>query len=134
MASKRQSSGQRSIPLSEWIAAAIGLILTSGAIGFLIYQSLFEDASAARIAVAVESIAAAESGHEVTFTVRNSGSRTAKGVAVEGELTKGGVHIETSHIEIDVVPAESQRRAVLSFSHDPQDYDLRLRVLGYQEP
>jgi uncharacterized protein (TIGR02588 family) len=59
---------------------------------------------------------------------------TAEGVVVEGELTIEDGQKEVSHTEIDYVPAHAERRGGLFFSQDPRRGELRLRVLGYEEP
>jgi uncharacterized protein (TIGR02588 family) len=120
--------------VTEWIVAAASLVLVVGTIGFLLYQAVTTIPSSPDVSIHVESVTALRGGHLVRITIINHGGVTAEGVVVEGELTIEDGQKEVSHTEIDYVPAHAERRGGLFFSQDPRRGELRLRVLGYEEP
>ena len=121
-------------PLSEWIVAALGLLLVSGAIGFLVYKAIKEENSPPNLSVSVESISPAEKGFLVKFRIKNAGDQTAADVKIEGELKSGEQTIEKSEMTVTYSPSHSEREGGLFFTKDPQQYQLELRPKGYEKP
>ncbi|MDQ3248692.1 MAG: TIGR02588 family protein [Chloroflexota bacterium] len=121
-------------PLLEWLVAAIGLLLVASTLGFIVYQALQENSVPPEMTVAVETVVAQRSGYLVTFRALNAGETTAAAVTVEGELRQGDQSIELSTATLDYVPAHSGRNGGLFFTHDPQQFELKLRAIGYAEP
>ncbi|NYZ11760.1 TIGR02588 family protein [Azospirillum sp. RWY-5-1] len=140
-----EQSGSRDLPIDpkrdaagvsrlEWIVAAIGLLLVSGSIAYLIHTGLTKDGTPPDVVVSVDQVLPGEQGFRVLLSARNSGGRTAEEVEIEGRLTDGGRTIETSAVTLDFLPAESRRKATIAFRNDPRRYQLELRALGYREP
>ena len=137
MSDKQESNKQREVaepPALEWLAAAIGLILVVGAVGFMIYQAVVGKDAPPNVSVSVDSINPTDGGFLVGFRVRNSGAITASALTIEGELKKGEESIETSSAAIDYAPSHSERKGALIFTKNPKDYDLLLRATGYEKP
>lgn len=122
------------LPISEWIAAGVGLTLVVGVLGFLIYQAVMEPSPVPDVTVRVESILPLRGGYLVKIIITNHGGATAEGLIVEGELRQGGEQKELSHTEIDYAPAHAEKRGGLFFSQDPRQGELQVRALGYEEP
>jgi len=123
---KRSKSGP---PLLEWIASALGLVLTLGVMAAIGRDAFASSAALAPdIAVAATGVRRSGAGFLVEFEARNLSPITAAQVTIEGKLPGG----ETSMATIDYVPGRSSRRGGLYFGEDPRG--ARLRALGYQAP
>jgi uncharacterized protein (TIGR02588 family) len=118
----------------EWLVAAVGLVLVTGTIGFMLYHALAGGDTPPRIEVAVASIEQAGSGFLVTFTATNQGDMTAADVIVEGELRDDSGSKETSSAMISYVPAGSSREGGLYFAQDPRQFQLELHAKGFERP
>lgn len=122
-------------PLLEWAAAAVGLLLVVGSIGFVLYKAAAETGIPPILTVTADSVTPVENGWLVKFTLENKGEKNAADVAVEGKIRQEGAEDpETSTITIDYAPANSKREGGLFFSVNPAEHKLELRALGYREP
>ncbi|HTU09777.1 MAG TPA: hypothetical protein VMG08_02670 [Allosphingosinicella sp.] len=116
-------------PLLEWLASAIGLLLTLG-----VMAAIARDAfnGSAELAPDIDVVARApeQLGGRwlVRFEAHNRAPTTAAQVQIEGTLPGG----ETSVATIDYIPGRSTRGGGLVFSQRPDG--VRLRPLGYQDP
>lgn len=122
------------IPAIEWVIAIIGLIIVVGTVGYLLVEAIGGDESPPDLTFTVTQITERTNGYLVEFSALNQGGRTASAVVIEGQLLDGETTVETSSVEIDYVPAGSERRAGLFFTHEPDAYTLVIRPLGFQEP
>ena len=118
-------------PVWEWIIAAVGLILVVVAIGTTVYRAMTEESTPPKLEVVIDSISPNGDGYLVRFTVKNTGNQTAAAVAVEGKLKDES---ETGTATLTYVPSNSERRGGLFFTKNPQQFDLQIRVTGYEEP
>ena len=118
----------------EWITAAIGILLVSGVLGFLIYRGLTKGDTPPIIKIEVESVTPKGESYLVNFRAINTGDSTAAAVTIEGELKNGEKSEETSDISLTYVPAHSERRGGLIFTKNPNEYQLQIRAKGYEEP
>jgi len=122
-------------PLLEWIASAIGLILTLAILVVIGREALSgENETAAAIEVRTISVAQMKSGFVVEIVARNPSGATAAAVEIEGVLKSGETEVETSGLTLDYVPGHAERKGGLFFSKDPRSYQLEVRALGYQRP
>lgn len=116
-------------PLLEWVAAALGLVLTLGVMGVIARDAFVSSAGLAPdLAVAATRVRPGGGGFLLEFEVRNQSPITAAQATIEGKLPGG----ETSTATIDYVPGRSARRGGLFFTEDPRGVELR--VLGFQDP
>lgn len=136
MADTPKHQGERSRPpLLEWIAAAIGLLLTLAVLGALGWEGLKGSGrNPPAIETQVSRIVPTRAGYVVEIELRNRSSATAAAVEVEGELTKADGTTATSTATVDYVPGESTRNAGLFFKDDPRRHRLEVRALGFAEP
>jgi uncharacterized protein (TIGR02588 family) len=138
MGDERQQQERQSgsgTPLLEWIASAVGLLLTLGILGSIGWEALTGGSGEPpAVDVAVERIVPTGHGYVVEVRARNRSSATAAAVQIEGTLKQGGREVATSTAIIDYVPGESDRRAGLFFMEDPRGHQLGVRALGYAEP
>lgn len=126
--------GKRSAVM-EWVFGAIGFALTLAIVGFVGWQAVSPDREAPPdIEVAVERISPVGAGYVVEVVAHNRASQTAKGVEVEGVLTRGGEESETGSFTFDYLPGGSSARGGLHFSADPAAGELQLRTLGHSRP
>jgi uncharacterized protein (TIGR02588 family) len=116
-------------PLLEWIASAVGLLLTLGVMA-VIARDAFSDSAGMTPDVEVSPLRAraVSGGYVVEFKAENHSPVTAAQVTVEGALPNG----ETSTAVIDYIPGRSERRGGLFFTQAPRG--VTLRPLGYQDP
>ena len=113
----------------EWIASAIGLLLTLGVMAAIARDGFNGSAGMTpEIEVAVIRVQPVRSGFLLEFEARNVSPATAAQVTIEAKLPGG----ETSNATIDYVPGRSARRGGLFFAQDPRGAEVR--ALGYQEP
>lgn len=116
-------------PLLEWIASAVGLLLTLGVI-VMIARDAFNGSGdmAPDIEVVVRGQQQLGNRWVVRFEASNRSPVTAAQVTIEGALPGG----ETSTATIDYIPGRSTRGGGLIFSSEPQG--VQLRPLGFQDP
>ena len=131
---KEEQDERKETPVWEWIIAVAGLILVIGAVGLTFYRATTEDKTPPQLKIEVDSTEPNGSGYLVKFTVKNTGNQTAAAVAVEGELKTETETVETSGATLTYSPANSKRRGGLFFTKDPQQFQLQIRVTGYEEP
>jgi uncharacterized protein (TIGR02588 family) len=129
-----EQQNESEIPPLEWAIACVGLALVVGALGLLLHKAIWGEASPPEVTVRVVSVVPVQNGYLVRFHAVNQGGSTAEGVTIEGELRRGLERVETSQTTLDYLPARSERRGGLFFSHDPRQFDFQLRAFGYEEP
>lgn len=122
-------------PLIEWISAAIGLAMIGAMLGFLVLEAIRgRDSTPPLLEIAPVELVAERDQYVVEVEVTNAAGKTAASVQIEGVLKQGGTDVETSSATVVYVPGESRRRAGLIFTRDPRNYQLELRVTGYERP
>ena len=109
-------------------------MLVAGALGLLLYKAIWREVSPPEVIVRVISVVPMQNGYLVRFHAVNEGGSTAEGVVIEGELGRGTERAETSHTTLDYLPARSEKRGGLFFTHDPRQFDFQMRAFGYEEP
>ncbi len=82
----------------------------------------------------MDTITPTSNGYLVEFLAINQGETTAKGLIIEGQLTEGGQEVEKSETTLDYIPARSEREGGLFFTENPEQFEMQLRALGYEEP
>lgn len=118
-------------PLLEWIAAAIGALVTLALLGFIAWKAVTATpADPATVVLRPGAVHATAGGYVVEVTAHNPTDSTAAAVRIEGRLGGG----ETSEATIDYVPGRSEREAALLFTKDPRSHGLSLRATGYEKP
>lgn len=132
----RSRRAERSSPPPlEWIAAAIGLLLTLAVLGALGWESLKGSGNRTPvIETSISGITPTPVGYVVEIELHNRSSVTAAAVEVEGELTKADGTVATSTTTVDYVPGDSRRNAGVFFKDDPRRHRLEVRALGFAEP
>ena len=126
---------QQGPSLLEWIAAALGLLVTTGLLVFLGLEAAQSGSSQPPLLnVRPVAVTNQAGGYVLEVQVANRSGQTATAVNIEGELSRGGRAVETSSAILDYVPAHSERKAGLMFSEDPRKLQLKLRPTGYAEP
>lgn len=135
MAEDEQQGSRAKRPMIEWIAGAVGLVLTLALLGFVGWQAFRGPENAApQIAVHIAGISQAGNGYVVEMRAENRVSQTAAGVEVQGTLTHGDGTTETSSTTFDYLPGYSEARGGLFFTSDPREAELQVRALGYRRP
>ena len=135
MAKRGQTSKSGTIPIAEWVVAAIGGLLVFGALGALLTDTIDNEIAAPAITLDVDTIIATGNNYVVKVTAKNGGGETAAGVVIEGVLSHpDGVPVERSELVLDYLPRRSTRMAGLIYRNDPRAYSLSLRAVGYQVP
>ena len=116
-------------PFLEWLASAIGLLLTLGVMA-VIARDAFNGSEDMAPDIEVVGRAPERVGNRwlVRFDVHNRAPVTAAQVTIEGSLPGG----ETSTATIDYIPGRSTRGGGLVFSAEPRG--VQLRPLGFQDP
>jgi uncharacterized protein (TIGR02588 family) len=122
--------------VSEWVVAGISTLLVLGVVAFLLYDAITSPATLPEIRVVVDSVVATRTSFIAHFTAQNLGGSTAAGVRISGVLRAAGdtAAVERSTATLDFVPASSNRRGGLFFTHDPRRYRLTVRAEGFNLP
>jgi uncharacterized protein (TIGR02588 family) len=126
--------GGSDIPLFEWLVAAIGLVLVTGSIAFLLYEAVRGSEAPPDVIVRVESVSPVEAGYLVRFRAVNRGGQTAAGLLVRGDLKGEAEVVETSEARLDYLPGGSERQGGLYFRENPDRFRLEIRARGYERP
>ena len=135
MAASRGRSKTRKEPLLEWIAAAIGLVVTVSMMAIIGLEALRGDATQLpAIEVRATRVVQASTGFVVEIVAANHSGGTAAAVQIEGTLASAGAEVETSSLTLDYVPGHAERKGGLFFTRDPRRHQLEVRALGYQAP
>lgn len=121
-------------PIAEWTAAALGLVLTLGVMGYLVREGLTEGDGPPSLSVTAEPSEAVGGGFVTPVTVANGSDATAASVEVLGTLEDGDTVIEARRATFAYVPGRGEARGGLVFQHDPRRYRLKLSAEGYEEP
>ena len=131
---RKQDKGPRE-PLLEWVAAAIGLVLTLGILAIIGREALSGEVDQApAVEVRVERLVQTPAGFVVEIAATNRSGATAAAVGIEGVLKNGEAKVETSGTTFDYVPGHATRKGGLFFKEDPRRHKLEVRALGYQAP
>ena len=135
MAASRGRSKTRKEPLLEWIAAAIGLVVTVSMMAIIGLEALRGDATQLpAIEVRATRVVQTPTGFVVEIVAANHAGGTAAAVQIEGTLASAGAEVETSSLTRDYVPGHAERKGGLFFTRDPRRHRLEVRALGYQAP
>lgn len=134
MSKKAAQKDAQSPPVWEWILAGVGAVLIATAMGTALYRVASTEDPPVAFEIEVVSTTRTASGFAVDFRVKNTGSKSAAAVNIEGKLTKNGEDVETSNATVTYVPADSEREGGLFFTNDPQVHQMQIRATGYEKP
>lgn len=121
-------------PVLEWIAAAIGLVVLVGVIGFVGAEAFRPDTSPPQVVVERLGVERTEAGYLVRVRAINRGGSAAAQVVVEGELETSAGEPQTAEASFDFIADHSAREGGLFFESDPGQGRLTLRAKGYAAP
>ncbi len=128
------SDKQSGNPALEWIAAAIGLVMTLALLGYVGWQAASDsEEPPPQIVVATGATTPFRGGWVVEVEARNLSSSTASSVEVEGTLRAGGAETKAK-TTFGYVPGHSTRRGGLFLPEDPNAGSLEVRASGYADP
>ncbi len=117
------------IPTFEWIAAGVGLILASTAIGFTAWDAMFGVQGPPQIEVRLKSVTPTPHGYIAEIEAFNHGGEPAAQVEIEGVIAGA----ETAGVTLDYIPEQSRASGGLIFEHDPRTPGLKLRAKGFAD-
>lgn len=118
----------------EWVVFALGLILVSATLGYLIYAGTSMDHEPPSVEVRLGTPEQRQFNFIVPVTVVNHGDETAEGVQIEVVLESGGEEKERGELNVAFLPRHATREGWVTFEQDPRTAQLKARVLGYQKP
>ena len=129
-------SGAAAAPpsMSEWIAAAIGLLLLLSSVGYLLHDAFDGEERPPAPLVRVVAVEPQADRYLVRLRVFNESKVTASALRIEGELKRGNEVVERSELEFQHVPGRSSREGGLFFTQDPRTLQLVLSARSYQLP
>jgi uncharacterized protein (TIGR02588 family) len=132
---QRRDNPNQSAVILEWVAGAVGLVLTLALIGFIGWEAFTRSEGVVpQVRVTLEEIRPIEDGYLAKIVAHNATGQTAQGVEIEGTLMQGGQEVEKSTVTLDYIPGGSDAQAGLYFTRDPSAGELQLRALGYAQP
>jgi uncharacterized protein (TIGR02588 family) len=123
------------IPLLEWIAGGVGALVVGAMLVYLgIKAATWQGSQPPMLSVEATRVVAGNGSYVVEVEVRNGADATGANVQIEGTLQEGDREVETSQAQLAYVPGRAHRPAGLVFTHDPRQYELELRVTGFEAP
>ncbi|HET6893680.1 MAG TPA: hypothetical protein VFH31_21460 [Pyrinomonadaceae bacterium] len=118
----------------EWIVFALGLILVSSTLGYLIYAGASMGHEPPSLEVRLGTPEQRQFNFIVPVTVVNHGDETAEGVRIEVVMESGGEVKARGEFDVPFVPRHATREGWVTFEQDPRTAQLKARVRGYQRP
>jgi len=131
---QNDNNSSRNISPTEWIIGILGMLIFLFSFGYILYNAVTVNKTPPKIKISIDSVVAMENNYVTKITVQNYGASTAEGLVIQGEITSGGIALETSRTTFDYVPEKSKRKGGMIFTKDPRKYTLSIRALGYEEP
>lgn len=118
----------------EWVVFALGLILVSATLGYLIFAGATMGHEPPSLEVRLGTPEQRQFNFIVPVTVVNHGDETAEGVLIEVVMANGGEEIARGELDVAFLPRHATRQGWVTFEEDPRTAQLKARVLGYQKP
>ena len=118
----------------EWVVFALGLILVSSTLGYLIYAGASMGHEPPSLEVRLGTPEQRQFNFIVPVTVVNHGDETAEGVHIEVVMESGGEEKARGELDIAFLPRHATREGWVTFEQDPRTAQLKARVRGYQRP
>lgn len=115
-------------PVLQWLGAAVGAVVTLGAIAVIAHEVL-EPARPVAVSASITSVRQTASGWMAEIEVANAGSTAAAAVTLEGRM---GDKVATA--ALDYVPGDGEVTAFLRFPTDPRTTPATVVVTGWTEP
>jgi len=119
---------------AEWIAAAAGLLLTLGVVGYTLWEGFHADQGPPALSVAAEPAVRAGAGYLLPVTVRNASRQTAAQVEIRGVVKGVGGPNEERRASFAYVPGQGEAKGGLLFQQDPGAGQVELSVEGFADP
>jgi uncharacterized protein (TIGR02588 family) len=130
---RSQPAAASKAPLLEWVAAGVGLLLATTAVGFTLWDALFGVDGPPAIEVRLIRVTPTGHGYVAEFDAINHGGEPAAQVQIEG-IVSGAGEPDTADVTIDYIPEQSRASGGLIFERDPRAGSLKLRAKGYADP
>lgn len=118
-----------SIPVAEWIVAAIGGLLVIASFAFLVYRAVVEQERPS-FEIEIEAVHSSEHYNSVTISVHNVGGQPVADLIVRATGDKP----ESPVVTVDFVPAKSSRRVTFVFDKATEISRLSFAVESFTEP
>ena len=119
----------------EWAVFVIGLVLVVAVLAYLAYDGLTMGDAPPSIEVRLGSPEPRPHNFIVPVIVINHGDMTAEGVHVEVVIeAEGGDERERGEFQVAFLPRHARREGWVAFQTDPRPFQLKARVLGYEDP
>ena len=137
MASARKTrvrAPSKPAPLAQWIAAALGLLLTLAVLGYSLWEGLTQQPRPPQLSITAAAPVPGPGGFIVPLTVSNASDETAASVEVRGRIEQSGAVVEERRAAFAYVPGRGEARGGLVFAQDPRSGRLVMSVEGYEAP
>lgn len=118
----------------EWTVFALGLILVSSTLGYLVYDAIGRTSDRPLLELTLREPYQQGSHYVVPLTVHNRGGRTAEQVLVRVTLTADGNDEESAELQFESIPRLSQREGYVTFKSNPKNGQIDGRAVGYEQP
>ncbi|MCC2676903.1 MAG: hypothetical protein K0R58_3850 [Ramlibacter sp.] len=126
-------AGEPSPPWSEWIVAAIGLLLLLASLGYLLHDGNGDPRPPAPV-IRILAIEPQQGRFLVRVQAVNESRATAAALRIEGTVRRGAEVMERSELEFDYLPGRSIREGGLFFTADPRTLQLEVAARSYRAP
>jgi uncharacterized protein (TIGR02588 family) len=120
--------------LAEWITLIVSTAILAGAFIVITYLYVVGDGDPImiRTEAQLDQIRLSEDAYYVPIRVFNDGDTTAGDVQIQAELTTGE-ETEASDFSILALSGNDSETGVVTFSRDPREGELTVRVASYIE-
>lgn len=121
-------------PVAEWVAAALGLVLTLAVVGYTLWEGLTQDDGPPRLSVSAGRATPTPDGYVVPIVVKNVSHATAAEVQVHAALSLPGRAPEEHTAQFAYVPGHGEVKGGIVFRSNPTNAYVALTVEGYADP
>jgi uncharacterized protein (TIGR02588 family) len=118
----------------EWTVFAIGLVLVTVTLGYLVRESLARGGGPPEVIARLGESRPSRSGYLVPVEVTNAGESPAEDVRVPIFLELPGDRREEAELDIAFLPRGSRRAGWVSFREDPRQGTIRLGAIAFEAP
>ncbi|HJR62986.1 MAG TPA: hypothetical protein VJ803_04745 [Gemmatimonadaceae bacterium] len=119
----------------EWSVFGIGLLVVIGTLGFLVADSVANEASPPALLVSTGAARPTEAGFLLPVTVRNAGGITAENVLIEVVVRVDGRPAERAELRMGFVPRRAMREGWVVLATDPRSpARIAARAVAYEVP
>lgn len=117
----------------EWTVFGLSAVIILAVVAVLAFEAATVADSPPQLSISLGDAVTQPAGYSIPLTVENTGGNTAENVNLELTIEHNG-ETETGECQIAFVPRQSSGECWVMLSENPQDGEVKARVLGFEQP